>query len=103
MTVGKVCSYRSGFHLYLISNLQKNNTDHVCLTSFLENIDIDNFFFVRNGRWPESARKSKKRQNINGVPIVTQAENTSKLPKNTERSESKVTSKLPTGVLKEMV
>ena len=73
-----------------------------CLKSFLENIDIGNFF-VRNGRWPESARKSRKRQNINGVPIVTHAENASKLPKNTERSESKVTSKLPTGVLKEMV
>jgi len=40
LTVGKV---RSGFHLYLISNLQKNNTDHFCLKSFLENIDIDNF------------------------------------------------------------
>ena len=55
-----------------------------CLKSFLENIDIDNFF-VRNGGWPESARKSRKRQNINRVPIVTHAENASKLPKNTEK------------------
>ena len=50
---------RSGFHLHLISNLQKNNTDHFLLKSFLESIDID-IFFVRNGRWPESARKSGK-------------------------------------------
>ena len=72
---------RSGFHLHLISNLQKNNTDHFLLKSFLESIDID-IFLSETDVGQKVPEKVEKRQNINGVPIVTQAENTSRIPKN---------------------